>query len=96
MQGLKVAFWRAAMGVFTLLAWVLHFPLRFVAWLSTLAHGAADAAEIEWLLAQAWSRHLAQLAVQRSDREGRCPVAGVCMGRGDCRDHACPGRGGRR
>lgn len=86
---MKVWLWRAAFNLATLAAWLVHFPLRFVAWLSTLAHGWADAAEIEWLLAVAWRRTL----TERRVKAAACPVAGVCLGRGDCRDHACPGRG---
>lgn len=87
----KVWFWRLVFNVFTLAAWGLHFPLRFVAWLSTLAHGWADVAEIEMLLAAAWRRTL----IEKAARSGKCPVAGVCLGWGDCQDHACPGRGRR-
>lgn len=95
MQGVtalgRVLLWRAAMVLAMALAWLIAGPLRLLAWALHRAHGVQDAAEIEWLLAVAWRRTLAERAV----RAGRCPVDGVCLGRGDCRDHACPGRGRR-
>lgn len=30
---------------------------------------------------------------QQALKAGRCPVDGVCLGRSDCRDCDCPGRG---
>lgn len=88
---MKVWAWRAALVLASALAWVVAGPFRLLAVVVQHVHAWQDAAEIEWLLAVAWRRTLAERAV----REGRCPVDGVCIGRGDCRDHACPGRGRR-
>lgn len=89
---MKVALWRALLALATAVVWLVAGPLRLLAWVLQRAHQAQDAAEIEWLLAVAWRRTLLERAV----KAGRCPVDGVCLGRGDCADHACPGRGERR
>lgn len=86
---MRVALWRVAMVLAVALAWLLTGPFRLLEWALHRAHGLQDAAEIEWLVAVAWRRTLAEQRV----KAGACPVAGVCLGRGDCRDHACPGRG---
>jgi len=89
MAALKVWGWWVLFNLATLWAWLVHWPLRLLAWALQRAHAAADAAEIEWLLAVAWRRTLTEKRV----KAGLCPVDGVCLGRGDCADHAFPGRG---
>lgn len=89
---MKVGMWRALLVLATAVVWLVAGPFRLLAWALQRAHQAQDAAEIEWLLALAWRRSLLGQAL----KAGRCPVDGVCLGRGDCADHACPGRGERR
>lgn len=86
---IRVGMWWALLALATALVWLASGPFRVLAWVLQRAHQAQDAAEIEFLLAQAWHRTVVGLA----EREGRCPVQGVCMGRGDCKDSFCPGRG---
>lgn len=88
---MRVVMWRLLLALASALALVVVWPFRAFALVVQHVHAWQDAAEIEWLLAVAWRRTLAE----RAERADRCPVQGVCLGRADCRDHACPGRGRR-